>query len=174
MIVVVRPCNTFALLHCFSASERLACDLGKVGQSTLLKRCQATLVMQEADIESAAERVQLRAHARETIKAALQRSWPVHVLSVNWSSKLIRATLAGIPCRIANEAESQNSDDWDPASKTVQVHANTLEMQLGVTTGVQAATLLHGQTMCETAMKAVVRELEHSRSDGNHMEKLLA
>jgi phosphoserine phosphatase len=93
------------------------------------------VVAQEADIEVAARRVALRPHARETLKAALQRGWPVHVVSVNWSARLIRATLAGIPCRIAHDSESRDSDDGDGDGKCVTIHANRLEMQLGISTG---------------------------------------
>ena len=81
-----------------------------------------------------AGQIQLRLHARETLKAALQRGWPVHILSVNWSSALIKATLAGLPCRVASDAASGEFDD-SLGTKSVAVHANSLEMQLGISTG---------------------------------------
>lgn len=90
--------------------------------------------MQEADIEGAAEHIALRPHSREAIKTALQRGWPVHVLSVNWSAALIRAALAGIPCRIVTEADAVDVDDDEHAGYVI-IHANSLEMHLGISTG---------------------------------------
>ena len=76
----------------------------------------------------------MRQHARETIKAALQKGWQVHVLSVNWSAALIRSVLAGIPSRIDREgADSLTLDAGD--QQAVVIHANNLEMQLGISTG---------------------------------------
>lgn len=89
--------------------------------------------LQEADIERAAQRVTLRPHARETIKTALQLGWQVHVLSVNWSAALIRCVLAGLPCRI--DTDGGDSTDLGGAAPAVAVHANSLEMQLGISTG---------------------------------------
>ena len=90
--------------------------------------------MQEADIEGVAQAVSVRQHARETIKAALLKGWQVHVLSVNWSAALIRSVLAGIPSRIDREgADSLTLDAGD--QQAVVIHANNLEMQLGISTG---------------------------------------
>jgi hypothetical protein len=91
--------------------------------------------VQEADIERAAQRVTLRPHARETIKMALQQGWLVHVLSVNWSAALIRSVLAGIPCRISSDLDSTNNHDLDVSTRNVVIHANSLDMQLGISTG---------------------------------------
>lgn len=91
------------------------------------------LRVQEADIERAAQQVTLRPHARETIKTALQRGWHVHVLSVNWSSALIRCVLAGLPCR--TDTDGGDSTDLGGPAPAVAVHANSLEMQLGISTG---------------------------------------
>lgn len=91
---------------------------------------------QEADIEEAAGRVAMRMHARETLKTALQSGWPVHIVSVNWSAALIKAALAGLPCRIASDNEANEGADEDGgAYKGVIIHANSLEMQLGISTG---------------------------------------
>jgi hypothetical protein len=94
--------------------------------------------MQEADIEGVAQAVAVRQHARETIKAALQKGWQVHILSVNWSAALIRAVLAGIPSRIDREgADSLSLDSSD--QHAVVIHANNLEMQFGISTGLPPA-----------------------------------
>jgi hypothetical protein len=90
--------------------------------------------LQEADIDGVAQAVTVRQHARETIKAALQKGWQVHVLSVNWSATLIRSVLAGIPSRIDREgADSLTLDASDQHG--VVIHANNLEMQFGISTG---------------------------------------
>lgn len=94
--------------------------------------------VQEADIERAAQRVTLRPHARETLAAALQRGWQVHVLSVNWSSALIRCVLAGLPCRIGGDAG--DSVELDGPGAAISIHANNLEMQLGISTGAPLAS----------------------------------
>ena len=91
---------------------------------------------QEADIEMAAGRIAMRMHARETLKTALQSGWPVHVLSVNWSAALIKAALAGLPCRLASEDDSSEGAGEEGAYQGVIIHANSLEMQLGMSTGV--------------------------------------
>jgi hypothetical protein len=86
-----------------------------------------------------AESVTVRQHARETIKLALHKGWQVHVLSVNWSATLICTVLTGIPCRIDRKdtADSLSIDQSD--QPVVVIHANTLEMQLGISTGVPTA-----------------------------------
>lgn len=99
--------------------------------------CPRDIHMQEADIEGVARAVSVRQHARETIKAALQKGWQVHVLSVNWSAALIRAVLAGIPSRIDREgADNLTLDAGD--QQAVVIHANSLEMQFGISTGVRS------------------------------------
>jgi hypothetical protein len=97
-------------------------------------------MLQEADIDGVAQAVAVRQHARETIKAALQKGWQVHVLSVNWSAALIRSVLSGIPSRIDREgADSLTLDAGDQHG--VVIHANNLEMQFGISTGPPALSL---------------------------------
>jgi hypothetical protein len=92
------------------------------------------LELQEADIEEAASRVALRPHCRETIERALQCGWRVHVLSVNWSAALVKAAMGSMPCRVFTEANA-----LDPLGEEFQghvmIHANSLDMQLGISTG---------------------------------------
>jgi hypothetical protein len=89
--------------------------------------------MQEADIESAAGDVELRMHALETLTRALRSGWPVHIVSVNWSASFIKGTLTGIPCCVSDAGDGNVADDT-PA-QVVMIHANSLEMKLGVSTG---------------------------------------
>jgi hypothetical protein len=90
--------------------------------------------LQEADIEAAASRVMLQPNCRETIEEALQQGWQVHVMSVNWSAALIKAVMAGMPCRIITEANADDSFSHEFRGH-VMIHANSLDMQLGMSTG---------------------------------------
>ena len=97
--------------------------------------------MQDADIDRAARQIRVRPHARETIKTALQLGWHVHVLSVNWSAALIRCVLAGLPSRI--ETDAGDNVEAEGPGQAVVIHANSLEMQLGISTGASPSPHTH-------------------------------
>lgn len=78
----------------------------------------------------------MRTHAHDTLTRALHSGWPVHIVSVNWSASFIKATLAGIPCRVVSDSDAgDGSAAADVSGQAVMIHANSLEMKLGVSTG---------------------------------------
>ena len=87
--------------------------------------------MQDNDIVAAASRAKLRPGVLETLQTALEQKWQVHVLSVNWSSTLIRSVLSSLPCRIANDGDTSGALE----DGIIHIHSNNLEMTLGISTG---------------------------------------
>jgi hypothetical protein len=91
--------------------------------------------VQERDIEAAAAAVPIRPFALGTLAEAMRRGWPVHIISVHWSSRFISAALADLLSVIARDGEDLPIAVADGDAPAIIIHANMLDMQLGMTTG---------------------------------------